>query len=951
MANIDDAFNVEILSVDDKALIGTGTAEPNVGAGFNGPAGSLYLKSDPGINGQLWVKFGPNDVDWNMVESSAPQDQLVKVSADDTTSGYLEDKIIAGTGIGVTILNPGANEQSQYDIVLDVSQLNDTVITGPQADNEILSYDTGTARWINQTATEAGLTLQSDFTSHTGDATIHFTESSIDHTNISSVGTNTHAQIDTHIADSTKHFLKGDILINDLGDVVISTPADNEILAYDTTSGDWINQTPAEAGLVEVGHTHEANEIGTPRLTGSSIVNVEQHISIFHSTGTNTRPNVTVGVSNSIDCSATTGFIRPTNDAAAVLYSFDVSNTNLGPLLVDTNYWVYIEYNAGTPQYILSTIELTDLQTNILVAKVLRDSFGTHINAYTSINVGDHAALMSRRSFEVAPYAHSQGAIISDSGTLHFDVTAGVFWHGFNKISTTSYASSVTNFTSYYSDGASDFTRTSVSTIDNTQYDNGTGTLATLTDGNYGVHWVYIGTDNDLYSVYGVGDYTLQEADEEARNSNLPNAILVDGILIGKLIVLKNATSFAKVYSAFLASFESAVASDHSNLLNIGTNSHIAIDTHIADTANPHSTSFANLTDTSFTSLVNGDLIQYNGTNWINGQPDRIAGVSGTDTTPGYLSTEIVAGAGIQLNILNPGADEKLEIQNLSSEPNIWLTVTGDTGTTTANTTTDSLAIVGGTGISTAVVGDTLTVSATDEFLKISANDTTSGYLNGKLLGGTKITAVENNDGANETLTLNLDPIAVPDLSDVTLLSTPAEGDGLIWNSTDMAWENVPVLNINLTPQTTYSVFGTIPAVSGTTFIPYSVGLPSITDGTQLFTRTISPSSALSQIKVTVSLAFSVSNASSAVSLTVWRDGVAIGAMADSAANSNKYQTVSFTVKDPGPFTIGVPITYTARFGKVTGNATWYVNTDADGNTFGGIIGNNAYTIEEVIEL
>lgn len=39
--------------------------------------------------------------------------------------------------------------------------------------------------------------------------------------------------------------------INDLTDVTITTPADNEVLAYDTTSGEWINQTPAEAGLLQ----------------------------------------------------------------------------------------------------------------------------------------------------------------------------------------------------------------------------------------------------------------------------------------------------------------------------------------------------------------------------------------------------------------------------------------------------------------------------------------------------------------------------------------------------------------------------------------------------------------------------------------------------------------------------------------------------------------------------
>lgn len=42
----------------------------------------------------------------------------------------------------------------------------------------------------------------------------------------------------------------------------------------------------------------------------------------------------------------------------------------------------------------------------------------------------------------------------------------------------------------------------------------------------------------------------------------------------------------------------------------------------------------------------------------------------------------------------------------------------------------------------------------------VSANDTTAGYLNGKLLGTTEqIVATENNDGANETLTLSIPEI------------------------------------------------------------------------------------------------------------------------------------------------------------------------------------------------
>lgn len=42
--------------------------------------------------------------------------------------------------------------------------------------------------------------------------------------------------------------------------------------------------------------------------------------------------------------------------------------------------------------------------------------------------------------------------------------------------------------------------------------------------------------------------------------------------------------------------------------------------------------------------------------------------------------------------------------------------------------------------------------NATDELAKVSSNDTTAGYLNGKLVAGSGIALTENNNGGNETL-------------------------------------------------------------------------------------------------------------------------------------------------------------------------------------------------------
>jgi hypothetical protein len=50
--------------------------------------------------------------------------------------------------------------------------------------------------------------------------------------------------------------------ITELDGITITAPvADNEVLAYDTGSGDWINQTAAEASLSAVGHQHVEADI------------------------------------------------------------------------------------------------------------------------------------------------------------------------------------------------------------------------------------------------------------------------------------------------------------------------------------------------------------------------------------------------------------------------------------------------------------------------------------------------------------------------------------------------------------------------------------------------------------------------------------------------------------------------------------------------------------------
>jgi hypothetical protein len=64
--------------------------------------------------------------------------------------------------------------------------------------------------------------------------------------------------------------------------------------------------------------------------------------------------------------------------------------------------------------------------------------------------------------------------------------------------------------------------------------------------------------------------------------------------------------------------------------------------------------------------------------------------------------------------------------------------------------------------------------AATDEKAKVSSNDTTPGFLNGKLVAGTNVTLTENNNGGNETLTINANFTDADDKSKVSANDTTA---------------------------------------------------------------------------------------------------------------------------------------------------------------------------------
>ena len=122
---------------------------------------------------------------------------------------------------------------------------------------------------------------------------------------------------------------------------------------------------------------------------------------------------------------------------------------------------------------------------------------------------------------------------------------------------------------------------------------------------------------------------------------------------------------------------------DHANLTSIGTNSHAQVDTHIGNTANPHSVVLTDLASP-------GEGIDFSGTD--------IQGENASDTNKGIA--------------VFPIADFTVTAGSVALKAIVVTSIDGDSGTATP--AIHNIDILGGDGISTAGAGNNLTITNTN---------------------------------------------------------------------------------------------------------------------------------------------------------------------------------------------------------------------------------------------
>lgn len=269
--------------------------------------------------------------------------------------------------------------------------------------------------------------------------------------------------------------------------------------------------------------------------------------------------SITDGGAGTINVSSGSGYIRATDSTLSDLLCFTLGATTGVALTDNQNNYVYISYNAGTPTVVVLTNKSNDFNTVVLLGQVYRAGTTLTIDTTIKHHVDAAHSEMNQRFYGLGQFIPEQKKLplIADAGGRQFTVSQATWWSGLTQIITSAFNSGVDFFDAYYRNGVGGWTvELSQTVIENTLYDNGSGTLAVAQNNRYIVRWILESKAGKVYMIYGTAQYsTIVDAQGEAPPSTFPPSIDPFVVVIGRIVIQKNATSFALITSAFSGLF------------------------------------------------------------------------------------------------------------------------------------------------------------------------------------------------------------------------------------------------------------------------------------------------------------------------------------------------------------------------------------------------------------
>lgn len=297
--------------------------------------------------------------------------------------------------------------------------------------------------------------------------------------------------------------------------------------------------------------------------------------------------DITNNGDGSISISSGEAMLRTSASDTAPLKSLAFPARNNIALVNNTTNYLFASYNGGNPIVETSTV-ITDFNCldKCHLYTVVREGTELSILDGRKQNV-DANRKLRRKNYETNPFAHVAGGTVLGNVGRHLTVSAGAFYYSLEKMAHNAFNTSLAGtlddrvFEAYYRNGSGGWTEVSdIKELDNLHYDDGSGTLATLDEGVYGVFWVYIvmGQNPRIAVVYGrENNSDIDSAKAIATPQDVPPSISGAGALIGRIIFQKNGDSGSPdlVESAFSNTFANGGNHDHGSMNGLDHDDHL----------------------------------------------------------------------------------------------------------------------------------------------------------------------------------------------------------------------------------------------------------------------------------------------------------------------------------------------------------------------------------------
>ena len=347
-----------------------------------------------------------------------------------------------------------------------------------------------------------------------------------------------------------------------------------------------------------------------------------------------------------VKVSALTALIRATDAATGVLQYITLAEQD-NKTLAAANTTYHVILTLAGPAISVQAASANGT-TEIGIGTVMKDAANNMHWNNLGMRLQNGVAKLHTRAATLRSTELCCGCAIGDLTNLNFSIASGRVYHGINPLTpfvAGAYSSLTDKFVAIYGDTANGFTYSAIpaaeTDIDNLQYYDGAGALATALTNQYLCHYVYLHPDDEhVYVMYGTTHGKLAEAEQAQPSSDLPIELSDFSVLLGKIIIKKSATSFTTIQMVTTYRFSGTAVADHNALANLqgGTADQYY---HLTSAQHTQTIILDNL-DAAVAPTVNDDVdLGYSvGSRWVNTTADKA-----------YICVDATAGAAVWIDV------------------------------------------------------------------------------------------------------------------------------------------------------------------------------------------------------------------------------------------------------------------------------------------------------------